>query len=262
MRKTTRLEDNVTNSRNDDSKWNGFYKLGGMAALGAVLVGILEIAITFLPGGNVPHETMLAWFVLFQRNGFMGLRDLGLLNMFLNALSILTYFALYATHRKGKDQPYAALAMVVAFLGVGVFFATNRAFPMLALSNRYAAATTEAQRMILEAAGQSLLSVGQSHTPGTFLAFSLSEVAGILISIVMLRNKIFSTVNAYAGILGFGILLIFEFIASFVSGLIVITMILAMFGGLLSMIWYILIARKLFQIDKAGLPPGDRVKYI
>jgi hypothetical protein len=230
--------------------WNSIYKLGGVAALSAVLIGLLEIAITFLPGGNVPQETVVDWFTLFQNNWFLGLRNLGLLNIFLNSLGILTYFALYAAYRENPNQPYAALATIISFLGIGIFLATNRAFPMLSLSNQYAAATTSAQRAVLEAAGQSMLSVGQSHTPGTFLGFSLSEVAGVVISIVMLRSKVFSKVTAFVGIFGFGILLIFEFFSSFVSGLSSVTITLAMFGGLLSMAWYILVAGKLFQLGQ------------
>ena len=69
-------------------------------------------------------------------------------------------------------------------------------------------------------------------------------------SVVMLRGKIFGKVSAYAGMFGFGMLLIFEFFSSFVAGLSTMTMILAMFGGLLSMAWYILIARKLFQLGQ------------
>ena len=45
--------------------------------------------------------------------------------------------------------------------------------------------------------------------------------------------------------LGLEFLLIFEFFSSFVSGLSNVTITLAMLGGLLSMAWYILIARKL-----------------
>ena len=144
--------------------------------------------------------------------------------------------------------------MLTAFLGVAVFYATNRAFPMLALSKQYAAATTDLQRSILEAAGQSMLAVGQSHTPGTFLAFLLIEAAAVGISVVMLRSKIFSKVNAYAGIIGFGILLIFEFVSSFVSGLTPVSMLLSILGGLTSMVWYILIGIRLFQL---GREPGE-----
>jgi len=39
----------------------------------------------------------------------------------------------------------------------------------------YPLATSEAQRTIIASAGQAMLSVGQSHTPGTFMAFFLSE---------------------------------------------------------------------------------------
>jgi hypothetical protein len=243
----------MTPSENGQSKWNSIYKIGGMAAMSAVLVALLEIVITFLPGGNTPQETVLDWFTLFQENWFMGLRNLGLLNIFLNTLGILTYFALYAAHREDPNQGYAALAIIISFLGIGVFLATNRAFPIFALSKQYADATTDAQRAVLEAAGQSMLSVGQSHTPGTFMGFFLSEVAGVVISIVMLRSKIFGTITAYAGIFGFGILSVFEFFSSFVAGLSSVAMILAMLGGLLSMAWYILIARRLFQLGRNPL---------
>jgi hypothetical protein len=170
------------------------------------------------------------------------------LNIFLTALAIPIFFALYAAHRR-VNQAYAALAMLIAFIGVTVFFATNRAFPMLELGRQYAAATTDAQRSMLVAAGQAMLSVGQSHTPGTFIGFFLTEVAGIVISMVMLRSQVFSKASAYAGILGFGLLLIFEVCSSFVPALDV-AIIFAMDGGLLSMAWYILIARRLFQLGQ------------
>ena len=234
----------------DQRPWKRIYRIGAVAAIGAVLVGLLEIAITFLPGGNTTQETVLDWFELFNENWFMGLRNLGLLNIAFNLLAILTYFTLYAVHWQDRRQPYAALAAIISFLGIGVFLATNRAFAMLDLSRQYASAVTDAQRISLAAAGQAMLAVGQSHTPGTFLGFFLAEVAGILISIVMLRSQIFSKATAYAGIVGFGLLLVFEFFASFVAGLTAMTMVLAMLGGLLSMIWYLLVARRLIQLGQ------------
>ena len=233
-----------------ERRWHGIYRLGGAAALGAVLVGVVEILITFLPGGNTTQGTVLDWFRLFQAYPFMGLRNLGLLNILLNLLGIITYLALYGVHRKGPLRPFALLALITSLLGVGVFLATNRALPMLALSAQYAQAGSEAQRAMLEAAGTAMLAVGESHTPGTFLGFALAEVAGFLISIVMLRGRIFSVAAATTGLLGFGILFVFEFIASFVSGLGAVTMSLAMLGGLLSMAWYILAAFRLFQLGR------------
>jgi hypothetical protein len=140
--------------------------------------------------------------------------------------------------------------MIVSFIGVAVFYATNRAFAMLDISNQYALASTEAQRSILAAAGQAMLSVGQSHTPGTFIAFFLSESASLLISAAMLRGKVFGKANAYVGFSGFSLMLIFEVSASFVPALQGVAMIFAMLGGILSLIWEIMVALKLFQLGK------------
>ena len=238
---------NQLTNGNVDQNWRNLYKIGGIAAVGTVLVGLVEIGITFLPGGNTLQKTVFDWFTLFQNNPFMGLRNLGLLNIFFYAFEIPIFFALYGAHRK-TSQTLAALAMIVSFIGVAVFYATNRAFAMLELSNQYALATTEAQRSILAAAGQAMLSVGQSHTPGTFIAFFLSESASLLMSAVLLRDKLFSKVNAYVGLIGFSFLLIFEICASFVPALQGEAMILAMLGGVLSLVWEILVALKLFQL--------------
>ena len=243
------IKTDETNTETANPAWRTLYKVGGMAALGTVLVGLVEIGITFLPGGNTPYKTVFDWFTLFQNNSFMGLRNLGLLNILFYALDIPIFFALYGAHRK-TSQTLAALAMIVSFIGVAVFYATNRAFAMLDISNQYALATTEAQRSILAAAGQAMLSVGQSHTPGTFIAFFLSEFASLLISVVMLRDKLFSKANAYVGFLGFTFMLIFEVCTSFVPALQGVAMIFAMLGGILSLVWEILVALKLFHLGQ------------
>ena len=240
----------VSDTEIADSHWKSLYKIGGAIALIVVLVALLEVIITFFPGGGRTDPgsvTVIDWFTLFQNNWFLGLRNLGLLNIIITTLGIPIFFALFGAHRR-VNITYAALAMVIAFIGVAVFLATNRAFSMLDLSSQYAAATSDVQRAMLAAAGQAMLSVGQSHTPGTFLGFFLSEVASMIISIVMLRGKVFSKVTAYLGILGFGLLLVFEVCSSFVPALFNVAMLFAMSGGLLSMVWYILIAWRFFQL--------------
>jgi hypothetical protein len=158
------------------------------------------------------------------------------------------FFALCMAHWKVNPQ-YSALAMITSFIGIGVFYATNRAFAILDLSNQYAVASTDAQRAVLEAAGQALLAVGQSHTPGTFIGFCLSEIAGILISVVMLRGGIFSKISAWAGILGFGMLGMYEICQSFIPEASSFALIFALIGGMLNLLWYRLIAQRLFKMD-------------
>ena len=121
---------------------------------------------------------------------------------------------------------------------------------MLDISNQYALATSEAQRSILAAAGQAMLAVGQSHTPGTFIAFFLSESSSLLMSVVLLRGNLFSKTNANVGFVGFAFMLIFEVCASFVPALQGVVLILAMVGGILSLVWEVLVALRLFQLSR------------
>ncbi len=231
------------------SRWRNVCFIGGAAALLVVLAALAEILITFLPGGYSSAETVTDWFVLLQSSPFLGLRNLGLLNIVMTALGIPLVFALFWAHRKTSPS-LAALALILTMIGDAVFYATNRAFPMLDLSTQYAAATTDAQRSVLEAAGQAMLAVGQSHTPGTFLAFFLSEIAGILMAVVLLRGRLFNRMAALAGMLGYGMLLVFEVLSSFVPSSHDAILILAMVGGLFNLAWYILVSVRLFQLGK------------
>jgi len=235
------------NMENHKSERGKIYKIGGIAALLTVAVALVELLLTFFPGGNASHETVIDWFSQLQDNWFMGLRNLGLLNIVMFTFGIPMYFSLYTAHLK-VNKAFAAFSMIVSFIGVTVFFATNRAFSLLELSGQYAQATSDAQRAIFVAAGQAMLSVGRSHSPGTFIAFFLGELAGILMSVVMLRGGIFSKTTALIGIAGFSLLMIFEVCASFIPTISGVAIIFAAGGGLLNIAWLVLLGRRLLQL--------------
>ena len=73
---------------------------------------------------------------------------------------------------------------------VAAYFASNVLFPMLCLSDQYAAATTDAHRSMLLAAGQVMIAIFN------FTAFKesyiITSVALLIISAVMPRGKIFT----------------------------------------------------------------------
>jgi len=236
----------------EELHWKKFYKVGAWAALFGVLAGVVESSIQFFPGAAGEVVTAADWFALIQAHWFIGLRNLGLLNILFAISGIPFMIALYGAHR--KSQPTFALqAMIVSMIGAGVFLATNRTFAMLDLSQQYSAATSEAQRAALVAAGQSMLVVGKSHTPGTFLAFLFTEGAGLLMSIVMLRGGVFSKGNAIAGIVAFSLLLLYDISYSFVPSLQTLAMIMVMFAGAASIIWQVMTALKLFKLGKVDV---------
>lgn len=179
----------------------------------------------------------------------MGLRNLGMVNVIATTFSVPMFFALYVVHRK-SDPVYATLALIISLMGATMYIAGNNAFAMWVLSNKYAVATTDLQQSQLLAAGEALLAQAESHTPGTFVYFLYTEFASVSISIVMLRGKIFGKLNAYAGILGFCFLFVFEVISSFYPAWFRIGMIFVAFGGLMSVGWYFLIGRRLLQLAK------------
>ncbi len=246
---STAIQQQTTRHAPASSPWRSVCILGGAAALLTVLTALIEMLITFLPGGYTSAGTVIEWFALLQANPFLGMRNLGLLNIIMTALSIPLIFALYWVHRDTTPAS-AALALILALIGLAVFYATNRAFPMYDLSARYAAASSEAERAMISAAGQAMLSVGQSHTPGTFLAFFFSEVAGILMAVVVLRGRLLNRAAALAGLVGYSFLLVFEVLSSFVPSSHQAILVIAMVGGLANLTWYILAGISLFRLSR------------
>lgn len=243
------LSPDVPGRRKPQSSHAGLYALGAIAALLIVITALAEMLITMLPGGYAVTETVSDWFALLHSQPLMGLRNLGLLNIILTSLGIPLTFAVYRVHREA-NPPLADLGFALALVGTAIFFATNRVLPMLGLSLQYAAASAD-QKALIEVAGQALLAVGQSHTPGTFLAFFFSEVAGILIGLLVLRGRLFRPAAAIAGITGYSFLALYEILVSFVPALHDAALILAVIGGLGNITWYILAALGFLQLRKA-----------
>jgi hypothetical protein len=216
---------------------------------------VSEIVITFLPGGGrvAPEDvTVLTWFALFRDSWFLGLRNLGLINMIAAVLLLPAVVAFFGSLR-ARHEPWAALGLILSVVGAGVYLAGNTGLAMFALSREYAAATTEAQRTAVEAAGRAMLALGESHTPGTFVPFLLLQAAAILNSALMLRSEHFAHATAVAGLLGGSLLLAFEIVSDFIPALFAVSLFIAMPGGLLSLVWYVLAGRDLFRLGRVSL---------
>ena len=241
------MTNQVTHVETTDSAWKGLYKVGGAAALiAAVLLAIEIIVFTAYP---LP-STVIDYFTLFQSNRLIGLLDLYLLEIPAYALFVPMFLALYAALRRANES-YMALATTLAIIGIAVFLATNNPCSMLSLSDQYTAATTDAQRSQVLAAGQAMLAnTNRRAVEGFNMGLLLVSVAGLIVSVVMLRSNIFSKVTAYVGILTNALSLADYFRLAFVLAAVLPLLFLAIASGLLLLIWYILIARRLFQIGR------------
>jgi hypothetical protein len=253
------MTDQVASAGVSDAGWKSLYRVGGVAALLAGLLFRRNIAAEIELFIEHPAPVTVGnWFALLQSNRLLGLTYLHIFDLVNYALVGLMFLALCAALRRA-NRSGMAIAATLALVGMTVYFASNTAFSMLSLSDRYAAATTDAQRTTLLAAGQAMLALNRFTGPGAhpgaggYLSLLLIAVAGMISSLVMLRSALFNQATAYVGILASGLdlayCLAYAFVPAVDSETLAVLFIPA--AGLLLMIWHILAGRRLYQLGRA-----------
>ncbi len=232
-----------------DSSWKLLYRVG---AAGALIAAGLEIAAALISvisssSSGPPPSTVIDYFMLLQHNRFLGLVDLGLFDIAALTFLVPMFLAVYIALRRASAS-LMAIATTLSLVGIAVYLATETAFSMLSLSNQYAAATTDAQRALFEAAGQAMLAEQVGTGTGSYMGFFLLSVAGLLIATVMLRSDLFSKVTATVGIVANGFLFVYYIGLAFVSIPPAIGVPIYWASGLLSLMWFILIGLRLFKL--------------
>jgi hypothetical protein len=244
---------NAQKTMHDETALISIYRIGGIAALLAVFVfrRNLSAELTAFNGFGLftipdPLPARAAeWFALLQSNPVVALALLNVFDLVEYALLGLVFLAVVAALRQ-VNRTTMLFATLCGLVGITVYFVSNQAFGLLYLNRQYAAATTEAQRAGFEAAGEALLAVN-AHGTGTYLSLFLVLLAGLMISIVMLRSNIFNKVTAITGILANGFNLTYFILLPFGTTLLALPFVLA---APFRVVWYFLIAIKLIQIGK------------
>lgn len=185
------------------------YRIGRVATLVALLVFRRWLAAEFMGlraigvihfGPKALPDAAIDWFTLLHLHPLLGFTLLNGFDMMTFVLAGVVYLALYAALRR-TNRISMMLGLALSFAGIAVYLAFSPAIPMLRLSGQYAASTTDAQRTVIAAAGQALLATHSPAALGQNLAFVLFNVAGLVISTVMLRSGIFGRLTACFGIL-------------------------------------------------------------
>jgi len=223
--------------------WTTLYRTGAAAAAVSALFVPIQIVV-FLVWPPPLDGTAIDWFTLLHNHQFVGLIDLDLLLVADNVLLVSILLALYVVLRLANEA-VMTIAVALGFVGIVMYLASNPAVQMAALADRYAAASTDGQRAIAEAAGEATLAMWQ----GTAFqcAYLVGSIAGILIGVVMLRSGVFSAATAWLAILantvGLGL---------YVP---VVGVYIAVFSVLFLEAWYLLVARRLYQLGRGATTP-------
>lgn len=229
-----------TSNRSNFTKLPGLYRLGGIAALVMLGIMIIQIIVFII---WPPPDTVGGFFALFESNKLLGLLSMDLLYLVNNAILVLIYLALFAALQPA-GRTAMTISLVLGLVGICAYFSSNTAFEMLSLSNQYAAATTESQKLISLAAAEGMLA---TYRGTAFLVYYvLNAIALLILAVVMLKSKFFSKGTAIIGIIA-GILMAVPSTAG-TAGMVFALASLVPWG-----IFLVLIARAFFTIGRTGL---------
>jgi hypothetical protein len=229
-----------------ESHWKLLYKIGAFSVFVAVLVMLIEIFLTALPDGARVELSIEQLYDMYNRNWFMAMRYMGLMNIIASTLMLPVFFSLYGLYRHNL-KVFVSFTLILSLAGYLIFMADNTAFAFLELAEKYFKEISDTNKTILLAAGEALFARGASHTPGTFPGFLIGEIGGILFSIIILIGKVLKKSTGIIGLIGCSFLLIFEAISSFIGTLFNEAFIFAMIGGIMSLVWYVLIGLGLWK---------------
>lgn len=235
-----------------NSSYNAIYITGGICGI-IVLAGVLADVVTGnITGGDLSAlpQTAAARFEQLHYNRLQGLYNLDLLNILNQIILVPVYVALFKAHSE-RESGLSLLALTLFLLGTAIMVAGNAALPMLDLSEKYFSAASEAQKTIYASAGESLLVRGMHGSGGMFFGFLLPNIGGLIISVVMLRGRLFSRINSWLGITGNFLMIIYVILVTFVPGVEESATAFAMPGGLLLMVWMVLFTIRLFSVGKS-----------
>lgn len=227
--------------------WKPLYRAGAIAALLAALLFRRNIGaeVSLFTGVESIPITVADWYALLQANPFVGLSLLAFFDLLNYALVGVIFLALGAALWQ-VNQSTTALALVSGLVGVTLNLASNISLTMFSFSQRYAAATSAAQRADLLTAGQAVLAASDplTATPGTgaLVGLLLVALAGLLFSLVLLSSH---RATAILGLLASGCDLAYCLVFPLTSIAPVYLLLAA--AGLFWMIWHLLVARILFQ---------------
>jgi hypothetical protein len=217
-------------------------RLGGAAAFILIVYSLATIVQIMVLGGQ-PTSAAQA-FDLLEHHRAVALLRLDLPTIAVLPLYYLLFLGLGAALWQ-NSRAKVILSTVLALAGLTLVLSTPTALSMIPLSNKFAAAASDAVRAQLLAAGEALMAADLWHGTGAILGGVLLQCGAVLICMVMLRGGVFSQATAWLGIVMHGLDL-----AHIVCGLFlpVSGVVLMAIAGPLYPIWLFLVGRRLLKL--------------
>lgn len=225
-------------------------QLSKMAAAAALLQFILICAFsaaTVLTGPR-PETAELA-FKAFEQGKIFGLIKDEILIITMMSLYLVTFSALFYL-LKERHYPITLLAVLFTFTAVILSIASQSAFSLMHLSERYFAAATPQEQSQILAAGEAVIAGNMWNGTSSYFAGFLLQGGGVMISIAMIGSKKFRMITIITGIASNGL----DFIQHGIHhALPEPAKIILMAAGPFYFVWYFMLAWDLLKIGNSDI---------
>lgn len=229
----------VSDPETTDPRWKDIYRIGGISSILVAALIIFAIVAFFIwpfKPGTTSTENILTMLQTDRLGGLMSLDLPFLVTVLVNILPLLAIYAAL----KQENESYAFIALVLGLVAAVALISSRPLAELVSLSDKYAAATTAAEKIQFLAAGEALHAL--FNGTGWMVYTILTGISSLIFSLLMFRSHVFGKVVAYLGIIngigGFGV---------FIPVIGPILSLIATFGGV---IWCILIAGDFFKMDR------------
>jgi hypothetical protein len=233
-------EKSLVHTVDADGGW--LYRVGGVSALLLGLGYIVTIPL-YVYAGAPPHEAE-AWLTYLAGKTTVWWAILGL-SVFTDLLFIPLALALYLALKGVKrNVTLLATALVLLFVGLDLAVTWPNYAALTTLGDRYASATTDAQRAAYVVVAQYPSAVLASTLEAVYSILILS--LGILLIGLVMREGVFGKTTAYLGMVT-GLLGIVSVAGPFVIPALSAAIILT---SALTTLWILLVGFKLVRLDQ------------
>ena len=222
-----------------DPRWKDLYRIAGIAAIISIAVIILGFVTYFIWPFTPGVESTESILRFLQRNRLGGLISLDFFLFVGNLFSLMLFLALYVS-LKQVNESYALIALALGLIGLVLLIPSRPISELFTLSRLYASTPSEAARSQYLAASEALLTLFNGTS--WFMNTLLGGISLLISSLLMLRSNLYSRATAYVGIFTNAVVCGF-----FIPVVGTMLLFLSLPGY---MIWYILLARRFFQMAR------------
>ena len=170
------------------------YRVGIIAATFMVTMIPVQIAFYLI----WPHPTNIVdWFTLFNNNWIIGLISFDFLYMLSMIASIFLYIALFFALVE-RHKALSLFALIIGLIGLTIYFPSNTSIEMLSISKQFFNASSELEKRLFVASGQTLYATWQGTSYSVY--YVLNGIALILFFLAMIKDNKFRKSTTYIGL--------------------------------------------------------------